>query len=117
MQTIRIYAKKYERKDGGKAFFGYSLFREDKNIPYTQVKCTMDCGNLPIKEQGYYLVDVTKSSIQGEVARITDLGPVYRNTLWVHEFENCRRDKAFEEYVAQKKEEETQAFLKQVGIN
>lgn len=112
MQTIRIYAKKYERKDGGKPFFGYSLFRENKDITPTQVKCTMECGNFPIKEQGYYLVDVVKSSIQGEVKSTSNP----KNILWVHEFENCRRDKAFEEYVTQKKEEETQAFLSQVGI-
>lgn len=112
MQTIRIYAKKYERKDGGKPFYAYSLFRENKEIPYTQVKCTMECGNFPIKEQGYYLVDVVKSSIQGEVKATSNP----KNILWVHEFENCRRDKAFEEYVAQKKEEQTQAFLSQVGI-
>lgn len=110
--TIRIYAKKYERKDGGKPFFGYSLYLEDKKIPFTQVKFTMEAGNPPIKEQGYYLINVLESGVKKET---TPNGKDV-NILWVRVFEDCRRDNAFENYVKEKKQKATQDFLKEVGI-
>lgn len=110
MTTIRIYAKQFKASNG-KPFFVYNLFREDKSIPVTKVKCTMDAGSFPIKENGYYLVDIDGSLQTGVVENNFE-----HNVLWVRKFENVRRDNAFENFVKEQKIKATQDFLNNVGV-
>lgn len=112
MTTIRIYAKQFQTSKG-KTFFTYNLFREDKTIPVTKVKTTLDAGNLPIKENGYYLVDVVDGSLQTGVIE----NNYKHDILWVRKFENVRRDNAFEKYIKEQKQKSVQDFLNSVSVD
>lgn len=110
-KTFRIYARQYPKKDGKGSFFGYTKVNGVGKATH-QVKCTMNCGTLPIKEQGYYLIQVDKSTVSIQHAKPNADGKKYLDVLWLQERPiTCVRDVDYEAKIKALKEKEVQEIL------
>lgn len=109
-RTIRIYAKQYQKKDGKGSFFGFTKVNGVGKSTH-QVKCTMECGSLPIKESGYYLLEVLQKTVSLQKGKTVD-GKKYLDILWLQERPvSCRRDVDYEAKIKALKEKEVEEIL------
>ena len=110
-KVFRIYAKQYQKKDGKGSFFGFTKVNGVGKATH-QVKCTMECGSLPIKESGYYLVEVEKGTVSIQHAKANADGKKYLDVLWLQERPiSCNRDVDYEAKVKELKEKEVAEIL------
>lgn len=109
-KVFRIYAKQYQKKDGKGSFFGFTKVN-GKGQSTHQVKCTMECGSLPIKESGYYLLEVAQKAVSLQKGKTVD-GKKYYDTLWLQERPiSCKRDVDYEAKIKALKEKEVEEIL------
>lgn len=109
-KTIRIRAKQYQKKDGKGSFFGFNKVNGKGNSTH-QIKCTMNAGSLPIKEAGYYLLEVEANTVSLQKGKTVD-GRKYLDVLWLQERPvSCRRDVDYEAKIKALKEKEVEEIL------
>lgn len=111
-KTLLIYAKKFNKKDGGTFLGFYRVSRLTGKFTH-HVKCTMDCGSLPIKEPGFYELEVNDTEMSLQKSKQEG----YLSTLWLQERpSNVKRAVEYEAELNKKQLEEINDILNDTDL-